>query len=348
MISFSFRRARYNMGYVPDWPNVELGKTTERRLAARILTCLRALWVINRERRTWREASMLYVRNLDLALLALAARMLTGSRAPMVYEVLDVHPSLTRPGARGAVLRWLERQVLKCSELLVVSSPAFLRNFFRPLQGYQGQAFLLENKWPREGVWVERRKVPYELAHPTPIWTIGWFGNLRCRGSLDFLTSLADALPDRVRIYMRGCASLIGEQSVLDAVRGRENMVYEGEYKAPEELPLIYSRVHFNWCADLSEGDNSVWLLPNRIYEGGYFGIPAIAIAAHETGRIVRERQLGISLEDPVANNLKDILLNMTCEEYRRLRGNVETKPDSSFVDNGELARLVSAMPSAR
>ncbi len=41
--SFSFRRRRYNVNFIPDWPNVELGMTTERRLATRVWVFLRAL-----------------------------------------------------------------------------------------------------------------------------------------------------------------------------------------------------------------------------------------------------------------------------------------------------------------
>lgn len=344
LLSFSFRRTRYDVDYVPDWPNVELGKTTERRLAARILMLSRALCIIYANRRSWREATILYVRNLDLALLAILGKVITRCRAPLVFEVLDVHPQLVQRGARAALLRWLERRVLHHCELLVVSSPAFLKSYFRPIQRYTGRAFLLENKWPRKNVWTDNRKLPYELNDHLPVWTIGWFGNLRCPRSLEILTELADALPDRVTIYMRGCASLLGEQRLLRAIDSRPNMLFGGAYKAPEEFATIHAKIHFNWCVDLSDGDNSLWLLPNRLYEGGYFGIPAIAVASHETGRVVRQRRLGITLTSPFATHLKDLLVEMTSEQYRRLRRGIEAMPSSNFVDNGEMAELMRAV----
>ncbi len=345
LVSFSFRRARYDVGYQPDWPNVELGQTEERRLASRIVMCLGALRTIYANRRKWREATMLYVRNVDLSLLGVVGKWLTRSRAPLVYEVLDVHPALTQHGVRAAVLRWLERRVLGRSELLVISSPAFLRDYFQPTQHYTGRVFLLENKWPREDMCARERKLPFELDDHEPVWTIGWFGNLRCQKSLDILTGLAEMLPDRVRIYLRGHASLLGERTLLDAIRGNPNMVYEGEYSAPKELAEIYSRVHFSWCGDLCGGENSLWLLPCRLYEGGYFGIPAIAVDAHETGRAVRDRELGISISPPYAIALKDVLLGMTSAEYTRMRNNLEAKPASDFLDDGDLASMVSLIP---
>lgn len=291
---------------------------------------------------------MLYVRNLDLAFLALVAKFLTRSRAPLVYEVLDVHPGLTKKGPRAALLRWLERAVLKRCELLVVSSPAFLNHYYRPVQGYKADTFLLENKWPHERFCLQPRKIPCDLADNHPIWTIGWFGNIRCHESLDVLTELADELPDRVRIYIRGCASLLGEEKLMNTIRDRDNMIYEGAYRAPDDFPAIYSKVHFNWCGDLGDGDNSLWLLPNRLYEGGYFGIPALAIASHETGRVVRDRQLGLSLDVPLVTSLKKALLEMTCDEYLRIRQRIEATPVSHFVDTGEMAQLMRVAPGSR
>ena len=348
LLSFSFRRDRYNVGCIPDWPNIELGKSEERRLASRALIGLRALWIVFRKRCVWRKATVVYARNLDLALLALIGKLLTRCQAPLVYEVLDIHPILTRRDMRGAMMRWLERRVLRRCDLLVVSSPAYLRSYFHPVQGFQGTTFLLENKRAPASTVDENRNLQYQVADRQPVWTIGWFGNLRCQRTLDILTEVADGLPDRVKIYMRGCASLLGEEKLNAAIDGRANMVFAGEYDAPDELVTIYSQVHFNWCGDFSDGVNSAWLLPNRIYEGGYFGIPAIAIAGHETGRIVDERRLGISLAAPFANGLKELLLNMDRDEYVRLRESIEAQPASNLVTTDDMARLTSELAAKR
>ena len=191
--------------------------------------------------------------------------------------------------------------MLNRSQLLVVSSPAFVDSYFGPIQHYRGKSFLLENKWPYECLRAQSRQLPYSLSAEPTCWSIGWFGNIRCQQSLEILTELADALPDRVRIRIRGCVSLLGEKLLRDTIQGRNNMVYEGQYVAPQDLSTIYQNIHFNWCVDLSGHDNSRWLLPNRLYEGGYFGVPAVAIAAHQTGQVVRQRQLGIAVDFPVA-----------------------------------------------
>ncbi len=346
VVSFSFRRARYNVQYQPDWPNVELGRTTERKLAARIMLCLKSVWAIVHHGRDWRQADLVYVRNLDLAVLALVGKRLTGCRAPLVYEVLDVHPALTGTGLRSRLLRWLERRVLNHSELLVVSSPAYLENYFQPVQQYYGRSFLLENKWPYECVAGQSRRLPYPAIGEPPCWTIGWFGNIRCRESLAILAELADALPDRVRVRIRGCISLLDESVLSDTLRGRENMVYEGPYVAPDELSTIYSNIHFNWCVDLCGHDNSMWLLPNRLYEGGYFGVPAVAITTHHAGQVVSQRQWGIAVGFPLASRLQEYLTALTAEAYLTLRGRVEAMSLLDFVDVGDIAKLMQSVPA--
>src|SRR3546814_11201269 len=75
-------------------------------------------------------------------------------------------------------------------------------------------------------------------------------------------------------------------------------MIYGGEYRNPDDLPEIYGRVHLTWAFDfLDEGSNSDWLLPNRLYEGGYFGSVALVSSHTETGKKVRELGLGYTFE---------------------------------------------------
>lgn len=347
--SFSFRRHRYNVGAVPDWPNVELGQSEERQLRARLIGLSHAVQSIYRYRQTWRDATVLYCRNLDLAVLTLMGKWMTRSRAPVVFEVLDIHPLLPTRGLKSTVLRWLERRVLNRCRLLVVSSPAFLREYYGPWQGYVGRSFLMENKWPDPGVFLGQRRLEYvSPAGPTSPrrWTIGWFGNLRCPASLRILLGLADALPDDVLIYLRGCPSLLGEGALQAAIADRKNVVFAGEYLAPQELPAIYSHVHFNWCGDFSDGANSQWLLPNRIYEGGYFGIPALAVERHETGRYVQENGLGVTLAAPYLDSLVGYFRSLTIDQYHSLRTAIEAKPLEMFVDDHDLASLLTSLRS--
>ncbi len=345
---FSFRRNRYQVGFAPDWPNIEFGTSEERRLVSRVFASLWALRVIFAHRKVWRRASVLYARNLDLALLALIGRIVTWSRAPLVYEVLDIHPTLLKDGWKGRVARWLERRVLRHCRLLVVSSPEFVDRYFLPVQRYSGESCLLENKWPQEGVFEHRPDSPRRVDDERTTWTIGWFGNLRCEESLRILTELAVALPDRVRIVLRGYPSLLGAERLRRAIEGCANIEFAGEYAAPEDLPRMYEKVHFNWCADFSGDENGRWLIPNRIYEGGFFGVPAVAIDGHYTGRLVQQRGLGVVVGEPYVESLRRLLLELTADSYADLRRRIEEQPIERFVDCGDLRQVVEIASSPR
>lgn len=341
LLSFSFHRDRYDQGGKADWPNIGLGKSTERRLISRVLLGITSLWTIFRHGRRWRSATMIYARNLDLALLGVVGKWLTWSHAPLIYEVLDIHPLLLGKSWRSAIARQIERWVLARSRLLVVSSPAFVKDYFQAQQKYDGHVLLLENKWTRESIFASDCPDRNLLSPNIPVWTIGWFGNLRCRESLHILRDLADSFPDRVHIYMRGCDSLLDPGELEEVVGTRSNMVFDGEYRAPEEIVDIYSRVHFNWCVDLADGDNSRWLIPNRVYEGGYCGIPAIAIEEFETGRVVRERGLGIVVRQPAIDQLKQVFASLTEDAYVELRRRVSEVDLTCFVEDRDIVALI-------
>src|SRR5438876_8532073 len=72
----AFRRARYNRDYVPPWPYVELGRTSDTRYGRRLLALVGALRVILARRAMLRPATLFYVRNVDLLAMVLMIRRL--------------------------------------------------------------------------------------------------------------------------------------------------------------------------------------------------------------------------------------------------------------------------------
>ena len=349
--SFTFRRDRYNVGAPVDWPNVEMGKSQERRLGARLATLFQVLRTIFQHPNVWRKATLIAARNLDLAVLTLIGKAVTRSRAPFVFEVLDVHPLLAQRSVKGAILRWVERRVLKRCQLLVVSSPAYLSEYFQQWQGFSGSSYLLENKWSDSRAFSGSRRLDYKIhlsASGKPQWVIGWFGNLRCPQSLEILLKVAELLPTQVSIYLRGCPSLLGQGTLERAILNRPNVNFGGEYTAPDEFASLYWHVHVYWCGDFLDRANSRWVIPNRIYEGGYFGVPALAVEGYETGRYVREQQLGVTLVEPCAETLCTYLSSLDFATYQQMRQQIEALPATQFLDHGELQRLVETAVSVR
>ncbi|NIA67636.1 glycosyltransferase family 4 protein [Pelagibius litoralis] len=339
VIGFNFRREKFNQSFVPFWENHHLGITEDRAYGRRLLKLLTSIPLLIRHRARLQEATFFYARNIDMCALALLARGLARSSAPLVYEVLDVQRIFIGGSLKNIVFRWLERRLLNRCALLVVSSPGFVSQYFKPVQGYRGRVFLLENKISFAQAGAVERPPATQAALCRPVdqnrkWVIGWFGTLRCPKSLDILCRLAESLPDKVEVYMRGYPTETGLEYFEQAIAKHPNMIYDGEYRNPDDLAAIYDRVQLTWAFDfLDEGTNSKWLLPNRIYEGGYFGSVALAAKDTQTGEKLRELGLGYTFEAPTLENLTAFLKWYSWDEHAARRAHILSLPLQEFCD---------------
>ena len=344
-----FRRERVNPECTPEWDNISLGTIEDQAFVRRLAYLGRAMLRIWKHRRRLANASLIYSRNLDLAILGIFLQFISPRRPRLVYEVLDVHRALMGDRAVSRVLRFVEREILKRSACLVVSSSHFFDAYFVGIQGYRGPHHLIENKLTPK--WLEKAQGRRTLAsgpperRPRPPWVLGWFGTLRCPVSLDLLTRLAATLPDHFMLYLRGVPTDLAWERFNAAIRGHTNIVYEGRYRNPEDLEEIYARVDFNWCFDMVDPDaNSKWLLPNRIYEGGYFNCPAIAMRDTATGQKVDSPGLGQTLDAPYFENLVDFFESMTIERHQAMVERVAALPRTEFCDDAQFRALLDRL----
>jgi succinoglycan biosynthesis protein ExoL len=342
--AFGFRRGRYNRSYQPSWPFVTLGQTLDGRYRQRLRALLAALPVIFANRRILRAARVFYARNMDQLLLAILARLMVGSRSPLIYEVLDIPAILMRRGLVAAILRLVERLCLKLTKVLVLSSPGFHRGYYAPVQNYRGPWFLLENKLHPSIVRLSPRPsapIPVSASNFDRPWVVGYFGLIRGEQTFDLITRLADRLQGRVVFKFRGVLTTVERSRFEAALRGRSNIVYGGPYLPYRDLEQLYRDVDFAWAIDLEHADhNSRWLLPCRFYEAGYFGVPCLAVRGFEIGSLLERHHIGWTFDAPLEETLVRFFKTLRTEDYRRIRGRVRAMPADAFVAGGEAARL--------
>ena len=93
----------------------------------------------------------------------------------------------------------------------------------------------------------------------------------------------------------------------------------------------------------MEEGLNSSWLLPNRLYESGRYGAPAIALRDVQTGRRLAELGVGLRIGDP--SELEARLEALTPEAYEGLRRDLAAVPRDRFsAGPGDCRGLVDAL----
>lgn len=345
VIGFTFHRVRDKPEVPLKWENIPLGMTYNRRYIQRLWAFARAIGVLWSNRSRLEDCSLIYVVNTDNALLALLGRFFAGRSSPMVLELADIQPAMTGNGYAAGILRAIERAVLNRTALLVTTSPGFVREYFLPVQRYTGGIFLLENKvYPskRLPALMSRDSAPVSGGRP---WTIGCFGALRCRRSLELMHALAVRLGNRVRFVLRGypAGTLTGDFD--DLLGALPNLSFGGSYFYPDELAEMYAEIDINWAFDMSDpGGNSAWLLPNRIYEGGCFGLPVIGAAATETGRWIEEHQLGWTFTEPLEENLAAFFQSLEPAEWQEVKTRCTAHPREEFTGEAEYGKLAEKL----
>jgi hypothetical protein len=119
------------------------------------------------------------------------------------------------------------------------------------------------------------------------------------------------------------------------------NMRFGGSYNHAE-LASMYHDCHLTWAIDYSQhGSNSDWLLPNRIYEGGYYNSPAIALVGTETANWLEARGAGVLLQDPHAD-LDVFITSLTAACYRDLQHSSAAVPTTDLIHTIEDCRRIA------
>ena len=188
----------------------------------------------------------------------------------------------------------------------------------------------------------EQRPAP-DLNRGQGPWRLGWFGNIRCVRSFEILAMLARQNPGLVDVELRGRPT--GKlQTLIDEHLPLANMRFGGPY-AQSELASMYEACDLTWAIDLwQQGQNSDWLLPNRIYEGGFYNCPSIALAGTETAQWLADRSAGVVLRDPEVD-LKAFITTLDPARHAEMKLAVAAIPVKDLAHTvGECRRFATLL----
>ena len=343
VMPIGFRRGPQPITAIDGVPAIEIGRSADGMLFKRTVSVVAALAKLRDAGRHLGGSHVIVARNLEMLLLAARARKRYAPAARLVYECLDIHRLLLSMRFDGALLRFLETRLWGEIDLLLTSSPAFVRNYFAP-RHFAGPVRVVENKLLLLG--DKQPRIHPSRRPPGPPWRIGWFGMICCRKSLDVLSSLARTANGSVEIIIRGRPSAADFPDFNDAIAKLPNVQYRGPYDNPGDLCKIYGDVHFNWAIDYHDsGTNSAWLLPNRIYEGSFYCAVPIAVAGVETGAWLNRHGVGVVFNEPLQEPLIDFFRSLNQDSYLRLSKVVASVPRLDLCsDQADCRALVGAL----
>ncbi|MDR7145338.1 glycosyltransferase [Rhizobium sp. BE258] len=336
---------------VPDdiegvFPRV-IGRTKDGHFVQRCLAVLKARRKLRSILKDLAQPDVIIARNLETLSLTSKVNRLTGEPVPVVFECLDIHRLLLGQGGVGKAMRLLERWCGRHVCAVITSSPAFKTNYFDSLSLLRAPVHLLENKVVQLDDDVQVSALPRSDDRP---WRIGWFGALRCRKSFKLLSHFSRMAGGRVEIILRGRPAYREFDDFDAEIAAEPFMRFEGPYRNPEDLSAIYGEVDFAWAVDcFEEGQNSKWLLPNRLYEGCLYGAVPIALDGTQTAATLNSRGIGMTINDVTPFALARIFDGMTYETYRKLASNIAALDKSNWVYGPSQCReLVAWLGSLR
>jgi succinoglycan biosynthesis protein ExoL len=316
---------------------LDLGRTRDARLVQRAAFVTKWLLSPGAIRAFCADAPVIVARNLEMLVLAWRVR---APRQRLVYECLDIHRLMLGTGRKSWAMRWIERRLLAATDLVIVSSPAFARDYFAARQGRGDKVLLVENKVP-----VERRAVPPPRTGEDGgdgVWRIGWFGMLRCRRTLRELAALARSSQGRIEVVVAGIASAAEFPDFAREIAAHPGLCYLGAFRQ-EDLSRLYGMVDFVWAIDyFEEGFNSDWLLPNRLYEGLAHAVVPIALAGVETGRWLQRHGVGLLVEEATAG-LPARLAAIGATEHAAMRAAIVALPEAALYQTPVERRAIVA-----
>ncbi|MCK8785317.1 glycosyl transferase family 1 [Roseomonas sp. NAR14] len=330
--SIGFRRGSRP---APEMPGtvIDLGQTRDGQFAQRIAAVARTLPKLGRYADAVRSADIIIARNLEMLILAAAARRRYAPETPLVYECLDIHRLMTGTGMATRALRLVERTMLRQCAGLISSSPGFVNEYFAKLTPRLPKVFLIENKiFPAVN---ETRGVP--TVADGPPWRIGWYGVVRCTRSLGIIKQVMAENPGLLEVVVAGRPAKTEFPNPEKDFGGIPGLRYHGSFADETELASLNRSVHFAWAIDFFEaGANSNWLLPNRLYRSSYYGAVPIAPGGTETARWLQRKGAGFVLDEVTPESVAALLKGMTMEKLAAARAALRAIPDADLVTSPE------------
>ncbi len=333
-VVIGFFRSAESPTQVAGWHAVGLGRTADGQLGRRALSVLQAQFHRRRLKSHFRGATVVIARQLEMLTLAVALRGRYAQKATLAYECLDIHRLMLTSSVVTSALLALEARLLAKVDLLIVSSPAFIADYFQPVHGARvPRVCLLENKVLNS---EHSTVLPNAQREAGPPWRIGLAGMLRCRHSLVLLADLTRQLQGKVVVELHGRPSKSAIPDFDALIDATPAMHFFGPYDRQRGLANVYRAVHFTWAIDFYEADgNSRWLLPNRLYEGGLHGAIPIALASVETGRWLDRNNAGVVLKDPVSETLLHYFTTLQMPDYATEVDRLAAVPREAWIDDG-------------
>ena len=318
-----------------------LGKSSQKHFIRRFIKLIFDIPRLSKILSNNPKIDVVYAWNFDIALLFVLATLFSKRKYTFIYEVADIKPILLSKSIIGKTLRKLEQFILNNTNYLCVTSEDFIINYFDKHYKRIANTHILENKvFPViDSTLITKSNITPDSSK----WRIGYVGLFRCNTSLQLLLELASCLPKNIEIILAGRPEK-HVNNIFNKLITIKNSTYMGEFKYPDDLSKIYSKIDIIWSADFSDlSDNSKWLLPNRIYEAGLFNIPQLCFADNVAiCKYVKSHKIGWVLDKTDIESLLSFFSTLTHESHQQIISNYDKLTVDQFSGDDQIKTLIN------
>jgi len=304
---YAFQRGYYEQNTYPrEVDVVSLGEVEEGKYLNRIPKLLKAVSRIKSSEKQHKiYPDFLYAFGLDMALIG---QFSFPRNMPMVYEIGDIQCPLPHKTIVEKIIGIIERKILDRCRLLILTSPGFLTDYFKILRpDIHKKVLIIENKMDRGvGAKFTRPQTPKAVSKPIKIGYIGAFKYEDCIFPL--IESISKRKGD-FELHFYGDGPI--KKAIQESAAKYSNIFYHGSFSSTQDLHRIYETVDLSYVVYDNLDPNVRMALPNKLYDGPYFGVPLVVAENTLLASRVREQGIGLVVnpqKDGFAEELLDVL----------------------------------------
>ena len=318
-----------------------LANIQQENYVKRLIPLLKSMGTI---RKNLNHTDVIYAFGVDTFIIAWLASRLKGKKIKFVYEVGDIRKVFMGEGLMAKTFRFLERRILNRTDLLVVTSEAFVEEYFTKIQGQNTIKYhVIENKPELTEEKIQAKDTALEDGKIT----IGYFGVLRCRNSLEILKNIGKNHSEKFNIYIRGVAQ--GTEDLLEEINTLDNVVVEGEYKVPEDLYAMYAKIDVNWACYPYQGEkpgNWLWAKTTRFYESCFFRTPMVTQEQSQDALFTEKYGVGIAVSLKEMDQSAEKIGELGPEAIKKMQARFHDLPKETIKYQQEHKELIDQLSS--
>ncbi len=274
-----------------------------------------------------RKGSIVITSTLDMLLIARISSFFSSIR--IRHQVRDLHAVQLGQGFKSRILKRFEGWLLKKTEMLIYSAPAFYDEYYTEI--YQGQTVLLENL-PQPAAWENYTRHSFNGV----TLKIGYIGIMRY---MNPLTNLVKAVEIMHSSGLK-CSVLFAGGGNIDLIKRhvqtQDVFDFVGRFEYTAEVAHLHGEVDIIYAVYDRFDRNCQIAMPTKFYEALITRIPIVVSKDTFVGKIVEEMGIGIAVDGEDVHALIGALSNAFAENswYTRARNKLDGLNIKDWYDN--------------